>query len=128
MSEEKTTRGIAILGSTGSIGTQALEVIAAHPEKFTAEVLTAGRNAALLIEQAKQFKPNCVVIGDEDQYQTVSDALWDLGIKVYAGAAALEQVVEMENVDIVLTALVGFAGLRPTMKAIAAGETHCVSQ
>ena len=122
MSEEKTTRGIAILGSTGSIGTQALEVIAAHPEKFTAEVLTAGRNAALLIEQAKQFKPNCVVIGDEDQYQTVSDALWDLGIKVYAGAAALEQVVEMENVDIVLTALVGFAGLRPTMKAIAAGK------
>ncbi|NQV53949.1 MAG: 1-deoxy-D-xylulose-5-phosphate reductoisomerase [Flavobacteriales bacterium] len=122
MSEEKTTRGIAILGSTGSIGTQALDVIAAHPEKFTAEVLTAGRNAGLLIEQAKLYKPNCVVIGDEDQYQAVSDALWDLGIKVYAGAAALEQVVEMENVDIVLTALVGFAGLRPTMKAIAAGK------
>ncbi|MEQ9187844.1 MAG: 1-deoxy-D-xylulose-5-phosphate reductoisomerase [Cryomorphaceae bacterium] len=122
MSEEKTTRGIAILGSTGSIGTQALEVIEAHPSRFTVEVLTAGRNADLLIQQAKKFKPNCVVIGDESLYKTVSDALWEDDVKVYTGAEALKQVVEMENVDIVLTALVGFAGLRPTMKAIAAGK------
>ncbi len=121
MSEEK-KRGIAILGSTGSIGTQALDVIEAQSQHFSVEVLTAGSNADLLIEQAQKFKPNTVVIGDESKYKAVSDALWDYGIKVFAGAEALEQVVEMESVDIALTALVGFAGLKPTMKAIAAGK------
>lgn len=121
MSEEK-KRGIAILGSTGSIGTQALDVIEAQSQHFSVEVLTAGSNADLLIEQARKFKPNTVVIGDESKYKAVSDALWDDGIKVFAGAEALEQVVEMESVDIALTALVGFAGLKPTMKAIAAGK------
>ena len=121
MSEEK-KRGIAILGSTGSIGTQALDVIESQADQFSVEVLTAGSNADLLIEQARKFKPNAVVIGDESKYSAVSDALWDEGIKVYAGAEALEQVVEMESVDVALTALVGFAGLKPTMKAIAAGK------
>jgi len=121
MSEEK-KRGIAILGSTGSIGTQALEVIDSQLDQFSVEVLTAGSNADLLIAQALKFKPNAVVIGDESKYSAVSDALWDEGIKVFAGAEALEQVVEMESVDVALTALVGFAGLKPTMKAIAAGK------
>jgi 1-deoxy-D-xylulose-5-phosphate reductoisomerase len=121
MSEEK-KRGIAILGSTGSIGTQALDVIESQADQFSVEVLTAGSNADLLIEQARKFKPNAVVIGDESKYSAVSDALWDEGIKVFAGAEALEQVVEMESVDVALTALVGFAGLKPTMKAIAAGK------
>jgi 1-deoxy-D-xylulose-5-phosphate reductoisomerase len=113
---------LAILGSTGSIGTQALEVVAANPDRFAVEVLTAQRNADLLIAQALQFKPNAVVIGDEAQYERVKNALWDAGIKVYAGADALAQVVEMEEIDIVLTALVGFAGLRPTLAAIHAGK------
>lgn len=113
---------LAILGSTGSIGTQALEVVAANPDRFAVEVLTAQRNADLLIAQALQFKPNAVVIGDEALYERVKNALWDAGIKVYAGADALAQVVEMEEIDIVLTALVGFAGLRPTLAAIHAGK------
>jgi 1-deoxy-D-xylulose-5-phosphate reductoisomerase len=113
---------LAILGSTGSIGTQALEVVAANPDRFAVEVLTAQRNADLLIAQALQFKPNAVVIGDEAQYERVKNALWDAGIKVYAGADALAQVVEMDEIDIVLTALVGFAGLRPTLAAIHAGK------
>jgi 1-deoxy-D-xylulose-5-phosphate reductoisomerase len=119
---ETQARGIAILGSTGSIGTQALEVIEMQPDHFQVEVLTAGNNHTLLIEQALKFKPNAVVIGDETKYQTVMDALWSEGIKVYAGAEALEQVVQMEGVQIVLTALVGFAGLKPTLKAIEAGK------
>jgi 1-deoxy-D-xylulose-5-phosphate reductoisomerase len=113
---------LAILGSTGSIGTQALDVVAANPDRFAVEVLTAQRNADLLIAQALQFKPNAVVIGDEAQYERVKNALWDAGIKVYAGADALAQVVEMDEIDIVLTALVGFAGLRPTLAAIHAGK------
>jgi len=119
---ETQARGIAILWATGSIGTQALEVIEMHPDHFQVEVLTAGNNHTLLIEQALKFKPNAVVIGDETKYQTVMDALWPEGIKVYAGAEALEQVVQMEGVQIVLTALVGFAGLKPTLKAIEAGK------
>lgn len=119
---EAPKKHLAILGSTGSIGTQALEVVAENPDLFEVEVLTAGRNADLLIEQSLQFKPNAVVICDESQYQKVSDALWDAGIKVYAGNEALEQVVQMEDIDIVLTALVGFAGLKPTVKAIEAGK------
>jgi 1-deoxy-D-xylulose-5-phosphate reductoisomerase len=119
LSEKK---NIAILGSTGSIGTQALEVIAAHPDKFQVEVLTAHSNADLLKQQALQFTPNCVVIGDESTYQSLKDDLWQEGIKVYCGAEALCQVVEIEEIDIVLTALVGFAGLRPTIHAINAGK------
>ncbi len=115
-------RRIAILGSTGSIGTQALEVIRAHPDKFEVEVLTAHRNADLLIHQSMEFQPNAVVIVDESQYQRVSDALYPQGIKVYTGIQALASVVEMESIEIVLTATVGYAGLLPTMHAIKAGK------
>ena len=115
-------RGLAILGSTGSIGTQALDVVRAQPGRFRVEVLTAGRNADLLIEQALEFKPNAVAIADEAQGQKVRDALWEHDIKAYAGSDAIAQLVEMDGIDIVLTALVGFAGLRPTMNAIAAGK------
>ena len=115
-------RGLAILGSTGSIGTQALDVVRAQPGRFRVEVLTAGRNADLLIEQALEFKPNAVAIADEAQGKKVRDALWDHDIKAYAGQDAIAQLVEMDGIDIVLTALVGFAGLRPTMNAIAAGK------
>ncbi|MCP4457045.1 MAG: 1-deoxy-D-xylulose-5-phosphate reductoisomerase [Cytophagales bacterium] len=111
---------IAILGSTGSIGTQTLEVIKAHPDKFQVEVMTAGNNADLLIEQALQFKPNCVVIGNESLYDKVFEALDAKDIKVYAGEEALSQVVQMDSIDMVLTALVGYAGLLPTIKAIEA--------
>ncbi len=113
-------RGVAILGSTGSIGTQALEVIAANPDKFSVEVLTAQKNADLLIQQALQFSPNAVVIVDESQYTKVKDALFDAGIKVYAGEESLCQIVQSESIDIVLTALVGFSGLKPTVAAIEA--------
>ncbi len=113
-------KNIAILGSTGSIGTQALEVIREHHDKFTVEVLTAQNNAQLLIDQAVAFQPNVVVIGNELLYDQVFTALDPLDIKVYAGAKALNSVVQMETVDMVLTALVGYAGLIPTVKAIEA--------
>ena len=115
-------RGIAILGSTGSIGTQALDVVRAQPGRFRVEVLTAGRNADLLIAQALEFKPNAVAIADASQGQKVRDALWEHDIKAYSGQDAIAQLVEMDGIDIVLTELVGFAGLRPTMNAIAAGK------
>lgn len=115
-------RRIAILGSTGSIGTQALDVVRAHSNLFEIEVLTAQYNDALLIAQAREFKPNVVVIVDETKYQNVFDALNSLDIKVYAGKNALNSVVQMESIDIVLTALVGYAGLIPTIKAIEAGK------
>lgn len=115
-------RHIAILGSTGSIGTQALEVIEAHPDKFVVEVLTAQRNADLLIQQAQRFQPNVVVIGDEQLYRYVQDALSTEPIKVYAGEKALAEVVTMDSIHMVLTALVGYAGLIPTMAAISAGK------
>jgi 1-deoxy-D-xylulose-5-phosphate reductoisomerase len=115
-----TLRRLAILGSTGSIGTQALDVVRAHSDAFAVEVLTAQSNAELLIQQAAEFRPNVVVIGDEDRYDAVFSALDPLGIKVYAGANALCSVVEMDTVDLVLTALVGYAGLRPTLRAIEA--------
>jgi 1-deoxy-D-xylulose-5-phosphate reductoisomerase len=118
----KAKKHIAILGSTGSIGTQALEVIAAHPDFFEVEVLTAQNNAALLIEQAKTFKPNAVVIANEDHYQLVKNALDPLDIKVYAGDNSLASVVQMDSIDLVLTALVGYSGLRPTIKAIESGK------
>ncbi len=113
---------LAILGSTGSIGTQALDVVSAHPEEFSVEVLTAHSNADLLISQALKYKVNSVVIGDESKYETVKNALWEAGVKVYAGAKALEQIVESTEVEMVLTALVGAAGLRPTINAIEAGK------
>lgn len=122
MSEEIRARHIAILGSTGSIGTQALEVIEANPTLFQVEVLTAGNNADLLIEQAIKFKPNAVVIGNEALYEKVKNALWNEDIKVYAGEDAIAQVVEMEELDLILTALVGYAGLKPTLKAIDSGK------
>ena len=120
MKEKK--KHIAILGSTGSIGTQALEVIANQKELFEIEVLTAHSNCELLITQAKKFKPNVVVITDQSKYKKVNNALFDLGIKVYAGKEALAEVVEMEDIDLVLTALVGYAGLNPTIRAIKAGK------
>lgn len=115
-------KNIAILGSTGSIGTQALDVIEEQHEHFQVEVLTAANNCDLLIEQALKFRPNAVVICNEEHFDKVRDTLWEHDIKVYAGQAALSQVVEMENIDIVLTALVGFAGLKPTVAAIRAGK------
>ena len=115
-------RKLAILGSTGSIGTQAVEVVKAYPDQFQVEVLTANDNADLLIEQAVALKPNVVVIGNEDRYELVFSALDPLGIKVYAGNAAITSVVQMDTVDMVLTAMVGYAGLLPTIKAIEAGK------
>jgi len=118
--DEQQKRRLAILGSTGSIGTQALEVVEANPEKFEVEVLTAFQNATLLIKQAIQFQPNAVVIVEESLYTEVSEALSGHHIKVYAGINALAQVVEMETIDLVLTATVGYAGLLPTINAIKA--------
>ena len=113
---------IAILGSTGSIGTQALEVIEEQNHLYEAYVLTANNSADLLIEQARKFNPAAVVIANDLHYDKVKDALADLPIKVYAGADALCQVVQDDNVDIVLASMVGFAGLRPTISAIKAGK------
>ncbi|MBX2955589.1 MAG: 1-deoxy-D-xylulose-5-phosphate reductoisomerase [Cyclobacteriaceae bacterium] len=115
-------KSLAILGSTGSIGRQTLEVVQAYPDKFTVEVLTAHNNAGLLIEQAVAFKPNVVVIGNEEQYPIVKDTLLKHNIKVYTGESALASVVQMDTVDMVLTALVGYSGLKPTIKAIEAGK------
>lgn len=116
-------KNIAILGSTGSIGCQALEVVQAHPEAFAVEVLTAQNNAERLIEQAKTFRPNAVVIANEKKYKEVKDELSPLDIKVYAGENALASVVEMASIDLVLTALVGYSGLKPTIRAIEHGKT-----
>ena len=121
--QEIIKKKIAILGSTGSIGTQALEVIEEHADKFQVEVLTANTNADLLIEQAIKFKPNAVVIVDSSRFEEVSEKLWKHDIKTFTGEEALAQVVEMEDVNIVLTALVGYAGLLPTIKAIKAKKT-----
>lgn len=116
-------RHIAILGSTGSIGTQAIDVVRTHPDQFVVEVLTANSNADLLIEQAVLVRPNVVVICDERQYDKVFSALDPLNIKVYAGAAAVASVVQMDSIEMVLTAMVGYAGLLPTIKAIEAGKS-----
>ena len=113
---------VAILGSTGSIGTQALDVISKNPALFEVEVLTAGRNADLLIEQALRFVPPCVVIADDAHYAGVRDALHHLPIKVLSGMTALNDVVVLPSVDIVLTAMVGFSGLAPTVAALKAGK------
>ena len=113
-------KNIAILGSTGSIGTQALEVIEAHPKLFQVELLTCHRNADLIVAQAKKFNPNVVIVTDEAVYKKVFNALDPLKIKVYAGIGAINDAVQMNTVDMVLTALVGIAGLIPTIKAIEA--------
>jgi 1-deoxy-D-xylulose-5-phosphate reductoisomerase len=113
---------IAIFGSTGSIGTQALEVLAANPDKFTAEILTAQSNDTLLIEQAIKFKPNIVVIGDDKKYQKVKDALSSTDVKVFAGETSLEEVASMDCYDLMLAAIVGYAGLKPTLKALENGK------
>ncbi|MFC2099139.1 1-deoxy-D-xylulose-5-phosphate reductoisomerase, partial [Bacteroidota bacterium] len=113
---------IAILGSTGSIGTQTLEVIEKHPDHFVIEVLAAGQNADELIRQSRKFIPNHVIIASEEKYIQVKEALADLPIKVYGGTESIEQVVRMDSIDMVLTALVGFSGLRPTLSAIEAGK------
>lgn len=115
-------KGIAILGSTGSIGTQALEVVKSYPDYFDLQVITAQSNAELLIQQAKIFQPNAVVIGDESKYEAVKNALFSEDIHVYAGEQALSQVVEFHEIQLVLTALVGYAGLKPTLAAIDAGK------
>ena len=115
-------KSLAILGSTGSVGTQALEVVTAHPDLFEVEVLSAHRNAGLLIEQAKKFKPNAVVITDESKYKEVKDALLMLPIKVFAGQKALGDVVQWDTVDTVLGAIVGFAGLHSILAAIEGGK------
>lgn len=114
---------IAILGSTGSIGTQTLQVIENHPDLFCAYVLTAGSNADLLIQQAKRFQPEFVVIADESKYAYVKDALKDLPLKVHAGANAIKDIVSLPAIDIVVTAMVGYAGLEPTIAAIKAHKT-----
>jgi 1-deoxy-D-xylulose-5-phosphate reductoisomerase len=113
---------IAILGSTGSIGTQALDVVRQHRDRFELDTLIAYSNATLLIEQAREFLPGTVVIGLETHYDTVRDALADLPIKVFCGTEAMVQMMEQESTEMVLTALVGYAGLRPTLAAIAAGK------
>jgi len=113
---------IAILGSTGSIGTQTLDVIRQQSAHFEVEILTANNNAELLIKQAKEFVPNAVVIANKAKYSFVSEALNKLPIKVFAGSEAIGDVVEFQSVDIVLTAMVGFAGLLPTIRAIEAGK------
>ena len=115
-------KGIAILGSTGSIGTQALEVIEQFPDKFELIALTANKNADLLIAQSLKYKPNTVVIVDESLHKKVKDALWEHDIKVYAGEESLAQVVEMTEIETVLTATVGYSGLLPTINAINAGK------
>lgn len=113
---------IAILGSTGSIGTQALQVIEEHPDLYEAYALTANNRVDLLIEQARKFMPEAVVIANEEKYLQLKEALSDLPVKVYAGADALCQIVESQPIDIVLASMVGYAGLRPTMNAIKAGK------
>jgi len=114
-------KNIAILGSTGSIGTQALEVIDAHPDLFSVEVLTANNNVDLLIQQAIKYKPNIVAIGNKNLYPVLKDALANEPIKVYSGAEAISQVAATGTVDMVLSSLVGFSGLLPTIRALEAG-------
>jgi 1-deoxy-D-xylulose-5-phosphate reductoisomerase len=118
----KPKKRIAIFGSTGSIGTQALDVIAANPELFSAEVLTAMTNDALLIKQALAFQPAIVVIGDEKKYPLVKEALSGTDIQVYCGEKALQEVASMDVYDMMLAAIVGYAGLKPTLMAIEAGK------
>jgi 1-deoxy-D-xylulose-5-phosphate reductoisomerase len=123
MTTDQHIKRIAIFGSTGSIGTQALDVIAANPDKFSAEVLTAQNNEELLIQQALKFTPNIVVIGDEKKYLKVKEALAATNTKVFTGEKALEDVAAMDCYDLMLAAIVGYAGLKPTLNAIHNGKT-----
>lgn len=123
MNSDTPKKRIAIFGSTGSIGTQALDVIEANPDKFTAEILTAHHNDELLVQQAIKFNPNVVVIGDEKKYTKVKEALSSIDVKVFAGEKALEEVAAMDCYDFMLAAIVGYAGLKPTLKAIENGKT-----
>lgn len=122
MNTTATTKRIALFGSTGSIGTQALEVIEANPDKFSAEVLTCSSNADLLIQQALKFNPNIVVVTDETKYAKVKEALAGTDVKVFAGEKALEDVAAMDVYDLMLAAIVGYAGLKPTLNAVRAGK------
>ncbi|MDB5202664.1 MAG: 1-deoxy-D-xylulose-5-phosphate reductoisomerase [Ferruginibacter sp.] len=119
---EQHKKRIAIMGSTGSIGTQALEVIRAHTDLLEVEILTAQTNDELLIAQALEFLPNAVVIGDEKKYEAVKSALSQTNVKVFTGEQALEEVADFDSYDIMLAAIVGFAGLRPTLKAVSKGK------
>jgi len=121
MNDQK--RKIAVLGSTGSIGTQALDVISRHPDRFEAYALVANNQVDRLLEQVRRFKPEVVVIANESKYAGLKEALSDLPVKVWAGAEAIEQVVQDTEIDIVLTAMVGFSGLKPTISAIKAQKT-----
>ncbi len=123
MNSETEKKRIAIFGSTGSIGTQALEVIAANPDKFSVEILTAQNNDELLVQQALKFNPNVIVIGDEKKYTNVKDALSSTDIKVFTGEKSLEEVAAMDCYDMMLAAIVGYAGLKPTLKAIDNGKS-----
>src|ERR1700710_1892909 len=118
MNQDNPIKRIALFGSTGSIGTQAFEVIAANPTLFSVEILTAQNNDELLVQQALKFNPNVVVIGDEKKYTKVKEALQQTDVKVFSGEKALEEVASMDCYDLMLAAIVGFAGLKPTLKAI----------
>ncbi len=123
MKEKAFKKRIAIFGSTGSIGTQALDVIRANPDLFEVEILTAQTNDALLITQAMEFRPNAVVIGDDSRYEKVKSALASSDIKVFAGTAALEEAADFDTYDMMLAGIVGFAGLKPTLKAVEKGKS-----
>ena len=122
MSDASQKKRIALFGSTGSIGTQALEVIRANPDLFEVEILTAQTNVELLVKQALEFNPNAVVIGDDSKYNLVKNALNATDIKVFAGIAALEEVADFDSYDMMLAGIVGFAGLKPTLKAVEKGK------
>lgn len=113
---------LAILGSTGSIGTQTLEVVVSHPGRFQVEVLTAGDNVERLVEQCHRFRPNHVVIANEDRADYLKSRLAGLPVKIYSGTSSIEQIVELESIDMVVAAMVGFSGLVPTLKAVRAGK------
>lgn len=122
MADPTTKKRIAIFGSTGSIGTQALDVIRANPGRFEVEILTAQSNHELLVTQALEFNPNAVVIGDESRYEKVKAALSQTDVKVFAGEEALEEVADFDTYDMMLAAIVGFAGLKPTLRAVQNGK------
>lgn len=123
MTSDSHIKRIAIFGSTGSIGVQALEVIEANPDKFSVEILTAHKNHDLLIRQALRSKPNMIVISDQSKYAEVKDALSSTDIKIFAGEKSLEEVAAMDCYDLMLAAIVGYAGLKPTLKALCNGKT-----
>ena len=128
MNATSTEKKIALLGSTGSIGTQALDVIRQNPDKFKVEVLTAYSNDELLLKQALEFRPNVVVIADESKYEALSERLWEEGIKTYCGEKSLEDVVQMDEVDLVLTALVGYSGLKTNHCCYKSKKAYSISQ